>query len=154
MPVTAPVWLVTTFALSESLDPVRLPAFYIPVLVVIAAIAAINFLRHRRPRETHGRSTPAGSASGIAPIVTRLPLRLKSAAIHAVRAEDRYVRVHTAAGSDLVLMRLSDALDALHCKASKAHRSIVHGGWRATVTGSCRERGRLCLVLGGESVRK
>jgi DNA-binding LytR/AlgR family response regulator len=148
VPVTVLVWLVTAFALSESLDPARLPAFYIPVVVVIAAMAAISFLLQRRPRETHAQSTPGGSTSGIAPIVTRLPLRLKSAAIHAVQAEDHYIRVHTDAGSDLVLMRFADALDALQgIEGAQVHRSW----WvaRAAVTGACRERGRICLVLNG-----
>jgi DNA-binding LytR/AlgR family response regulator len=148
VPVTALVWLVTAFALSEPVNPARLPGFYLPVVVVMAAMAAINFLLHRRPRETHAEIAPGASATGSAPIIARLPFRLRSAEIHAVQAEDHYVRVHTAAGSDLVLMRFSDALDALQgLEGAQVHRSW----WvaRGAVNGSCREQGRICLVLSG-----
>jgi hypothetical protein len=147
LPMTAMVWLVTSWILSEPLDAARLPGFYLPVLVITAAMAAINLLIHRRPLETHAGIAAGGAEVQRAPIVARLPPRLRSADIQAIEAEDHYVRVHTTAGSDLVLMRFADALDELRgIEGAQVHRSW----WvaRGAVNGSCREHGRIYLVLG------
>lgn len=55
------------------------------------------------------------ASEGVAPALIRakLPPRLARARLVAVEAEDHYLRVRTAEGSALVLMRFSDALDAL-----------------------------------------
>jgi DNA-binding LytR/AlgR family response regulator len=127
-----------------------LPAFYLPVLVIAGAMVAINLLLQRRPPETHADDAPDGTAEGVqkAPILARLPFRLRSAELYAARAEDHYVRVHTSAGSDLVLMRFADALKELRgIEGAQVHRSW----WvaRGAVDGSCREEGKLHLVLRG-----
>lgn len=44
-------------------------------------------------------------------IIERLKPALRSAEIFALMAEDHYVRVYTSAGEDLILMRLSDAIN-------------------------------------------
>jgi hypothetical protein len=54
----------------------------------------------------------------------RLPMRLRSAELWAVEAEDHYLRVHTSKGSDLILMRFSDALRELRSvEGEHVHRS-------------------------------
>ena len=54
----------------------------------------------------------------------RLPVRLRSAEIWALQAEDHYLRVHTSLGSDLILMRLSDAIAELDgLDGAQTHRS-------------------------------
>jgi hypothetical protein len=150
VPITVAVWLVTMEALSEPLRFARLPAFWLPVLVIMAAMAAINLLIDRRPLKTHAEVVPGGGATGAqrAPIIARLRPRLRAADIHAAQAEDHYVHVFTSAGSDLVLMRFSDALDELRgIEGAQVHRSW----WvaRGAVNGSWREHGKLCLVLTG-----
>ena len=58
--------------------------------------------------------------------------------LHAVKAQDHYLRLHTSRGSDLILMRLVDALDELEGLAgARTHRSW----WVA------RESGRIILQL-------
>ncbi|MFX8624480.1 LytTR family DNA-binding domain-containing protein, partial [Acinetobacter baumannii] len=54
----------------------------------------------------------------------RLPLKLRGAEIYAVEAEDHYLRLHTSRGSDLILMRLSDAIVELEgLEGARTHRS-------------------------------
>ena len=58
------------------------------------------------------------------PFLDRLPLRLRGATIRAVQAEDHYLRLHTDRGSDLILMRLSDAVSELEgLEGARTHRS-------------------------------
>jgi DNA-binding LytR/AlgR family response regulator len=72
-------------------------------------------------------------------------MKLRGASIRAVQAEDHYLRIHTDRGSDLILMRLSDALDELEgLEGSQTHRSwwvardavreVARGDGRATLT--------------------
>lgn len=66
------------------------------------------------------------AVEGIAPeaIRSRLSPRLARARLIAVEAEDHYLRIRTDAGSELVLMRFGDALDALSaCDGFRTHRS-------------------------------
>ncbi len=53
---------------------------------------------------------PAASANSLAPF---LPLPLQRSPIHALQAEDHYVRVHTTDGQALIRMRLRDAVAML-----------------------------------------
>jgi DNA-binding LytR/AlgR family response regulator len=72
-------------------------------------------------------------------------MKLRGATIRAVQAEDHYLRIHTDRGSDLILMRLSDALDELEgLEGAQTHRSwwvardavrdVARGDGRATLT--------------------
>ena len=66
--------------------------------------------------------------------------------ILALQAEDHYVRVHTDKGSDLILMRLGDAVSEMgDTPGARSHRSW----WVAkkAVTGTRRENGRAWLQL-------
>ena len=77
-----------------------------------------------------------------------MPLKLRGAAIRAVQSEDHYLRIHTDRGSDLVLMRLSDALTELEgLEGAQTHRSW----WVAkdAVRGVTRGDGRATLTLEG-----
>jgi DNA-binding LytR/AlgR family response regulator len=142
LPLTLLAWLATAFALSLPLRAAHLPPLYLPVLVVVAAMVAINLLVQRRRLETHAEIAPARPA----PILARLPLKLRAATLYAVEAEDHYIRLHTSAGSDLVLLRFSDALAELQgIEGAQVHRSW----WvaRDAVSSSRRVDGRLVLVL-------
>ena len=57
-------------------------------------------------------------------IMERLKPALRRSAIYALSSEDHYVRVITAAGDDLILMRLSDAIkETAPLKGLQIHRS-------------------------------
>lgn len=78
----------------------------------------------------------------------RLPPHLRSALIHALQAEDHYLRIHTDAGTELILMRLSDAVPELEgVEGARTHRSW----WvaRAAIREVTRLDGRAELTLPG-----
>lgn len=142
-PVSLLVWFVTGLVFEGEAYPLHvLPLMVGPVLTVTAVMSAINvFLSKAQPVQTH--AAPAGSAPARFP--DRLPMKLRGAAIRAVQAEDHYLRIHTDRGSDLILMRLSDALEELEgLEGSQTHRSwwvakeavreVARGDGRATLT--------------------
>ncbi|HYD28601.1 LytTR family DNA-binding domain-containing protein [Brevundimonas sp.] len=145
-PVVVLVWLVTGLVFESEIYPVsRLVDFIGPVLVITVAISALNvFLGRPAPVQTH-----AGSASAApARFLDRLPPRLRGAALRAVQAEDHYLRLHTDRGSDLILMRLSDAVAELEgLEGARTHRSW----WvaRDAVRDVARSDGRASLTLEG-----
>ena len=78
----------------------------------------------------------------------RLPAKVKGAVIYAVSAEDHYLRLHTSKGSELILMRLSDAISELEgLEGAQTHRSW----WvaRDAVESTRRDGDRIVLVLKG-----
>ena len=142
-PVTLIVWFVTGMVFERESYPLAVLPFMLgPVLTITAVMSAINvFLSKAQPIQTH--AAPAGSAPARFP--DRLTMKLRGAAIRAVQAEDHYLRIHTDRGSDLILMRLSDALEELEgLEGSQTHRSwwvakdavrdVVRGDGRATLT--------------------
>jgi len=110
------------------------------VLMVTAAMITINVLVARQSRATT-------SASSSPPrFLDRLPAKLRGAELWGVEAEDHYLRLHTSLGQDLILMRLSDALDELEgIEGAQVHRSW----WvaRQAVTQAVRGDGRATLTL-------
>jgi len=79
-------------------------------------------------------------------LLDKLPVRLRSAPLLAMKAEDHYLRVRTGAGEALILMRLSDAVAA--CAALDGART--HRSWwvaRPAVTDAKKGDGRGVLSL-------
>ena len=79
-------------------------------------------------------------------LLDKLPPRLKRAPLLALQSEDHYLRVHTAAGDALILMRLSDAMTAVeNLDGRQTHRSW----WvaRDAVDAVSRGDGRAMLTL-------
>jgi len=91
-------------------------------------------------------SAPPASSPAAASFLDRIPPRLGRELL-ALEMEDHYVRVHTMAGSDLVLMRLRDAIAALSgIDGLQVHRSH----WVAATAVAAVERkpdGKLVLRL-------
>jgi len=113
-----------------------------PVLVVSAAMTALNYLADREPRQTHAAVTDAGPPA----FFERFPPRLRGAMLYAVEADDHYLRLHTSQGADLILMRLSDAIAELEgIEGAQTHRSW----WvaREGVEDARRFDGRAALTL-------
>lgn len=142
-PLSVFVWLATGLVFDGRIYPLYiLPQMILPVGLVTVVMSALNvFLSRARPVQTH--AARAGAAAARFP--DRLPPRLRGAAIRAVQAEDHYLRIHTDRGSDLILMRLSDALVELEgLEGSQTHRSwwvardavrdVSRGDGRATLT--------------------
>lgn len=145
-PLSVCVWLYTGLIFNRDLELAILPAYLTPVAVVTATLGTINvFLSRAQPLETHAAAAGAGSPPRF---LERMPLKLRGATLHAVESEDHYLRVHTDRGSDLILMRLSDAVAELEgLEGAQVHRSW----WvaRDAVIGARPGDGRATLSLKG-----
>jgi hypothetical protein len=120
------------------------------IWVVAIGITIVSTLIRRA---TEARAAPAstltpGPMAGQAgaPFMDRLPVRLRTAELWAVQSEDHYLRVHTSAGQEMILMRLADALKELAAvEGLQTHRSwwVAKQGLADISKGS----GKLVLTL-------
>ena len=113
------------------------------ITVVMSFVGAV--LRARRTATAAAPLAPPAGRS-VPALAQRLPVKLQDAAILALQGEDHYVRVHTDRGSDLILLRLSDAIAEMGpTPGARTHRSW----WvsKAAVASIRRDNGRIALVL-------
>lgn len=142
-PLTVLIWAITVMFSGRPWRVSDLMGFAGPVYLVSALMTALGHLLDR-PVETHAAPGQAAPPR----FLDRLPLKLKGSVIHAVESEDHYLRIHTDRGSDLILMRLSDAVAELEgLEGAQVHRSW----WVAkdAVIGARRGDGRATLELKG-----
>lgn len=153
--VTAPMSLLVNLVMAAlgqtmTLSCILETTFY--VFVISLMMSALGFVLSEGWDAAAAGANPAPGAEGAhkgaagATLLERLPPRLRSAKILAVASEDHYLRVYTEAGSELVLMRLSDAVRALEgLDGLQVHRSW----WvaRAAVADIARANGRMTLTL-------
>ncbi len=120
-PVSLLVWATGSIAFNDDVFELQaLGLDIVPVFTVSWCMCAINLLAQRQPVETH--THPADPAAPR--FLERLPPKLCGAELWAVEAEDHYLRLHTSQGTDLVLMRLSDAIIELDgIEGAQTHRS-------------------------------
>jgi hypothetical protein len=128
LPVTlvgAPIVL----ALQPPGPPLSLTSGYFIVLAMVLPLGTAYMMVERRLLGRPAPAAPAAPAPASTPqsappkLIARLPPRLGDEVL-ALQAEDHYVRVHTRRGSDLLLMRLSDAIDELEgLEGDRVHRS-------------------------------
>ena len=145
IPGTLLVWLYTSLFFRFGLEVASLPYFFGPVLVVSAAMTTLMMLT-RAGAVTH--AAPASAAPVTPRFFVRMPSKLKGGVLYAVQSEDHYLRLHTSKGSDLILMRLSDAITELDgVEGAQTHRSW----WVAkdAVESAKRDGDRVTLVLKG-----
>ena len=137
------VWGAVGFAFLGGPDLSFLPRYLgysFGMSVVMTALSWAIFGR-AATRATAPPAPPPG-----AKFLERLPFRLRDAQLYAVEAEDHYLRVRTSKGSELILMRLSDALAELEgVEGAQTHRSW----WvaKAGIADVRRTDGRTVLVL-------
>lgn len=144
VPITLLVWGYTRWLFGGG-TPSLFGLFW-SVLVISAAMTALMILVSRPGRVTH--AAPAGAPATSVRFIERLPAKLKGAALYAVSAEDHYLRLHTSKGSDLILMRLSDAIAELEgLEGAQTHRSW----WvaRDAVESARRDGDKMVLTLKG-----
>lgn len=127
--------------------PISLIELYVYVLLVTALVSAAPLwveLQARGLLDPPPAATP--SPAGRPPFFDRIPPHLTGDLL-ALEMEDHYLRVHTESGSDLILMRLRDAVAELAgADGVQAHRSF----WVAAAAVADAERtpdGRATLVL-------
>lgn len=138
-PLAVIVWVATTLFYGMDWELGRIIRLLPPVAMISIVMTAIGYMADRRPVETH--AGPAGSPPPR--FLERLPMKLKGAELYAVESQDHYLRLHTDRGSDLILMRLSDAVGELDgIEGAQTHRSwwvakdavveVARGDGRAT----------------------
>jgi hypothetical protein len=142
-----PAWAYVALLFGSS--PTRSLLFVLAASGLISgAVTAIMMLVNRPGPATHAAAAPAGAAPPPVRFLDRLPEKLRGGALYAVQAEDHYLRLHTSKGSDLILMRLSDAVAELEgIEGAQTHRSW----WVAkdAVAQVKRADGRVSLMLKG-----
>jgi hypothetical protein len=135
------VWSAVGFAFLGGPKLSNLPIYLGYSLLMAAAMSTLSWAVFRQ------RTAGAPGPPPLAPkFMERLPFRLREAALYAVEAEDHYLRVRTSKGSELILMRFSDALSELRgMDGAQTHRSW----WvaRAGVADVRRSDGRAVLAL-------
>ncbi|EDL49476.1 LytTR family DNA-binding domain-containing protein [Erythrobacter sp. SD-21] len=122
-------------------------AHYLNVLVVGAAVTVLFHVLDRRPPTDSRESATEDEVEPepVARFIERLPPALGTDLL-ALEMEDHYVRAHTALGSELVLLRLRDAVEELEAVEGLQ----VHRSWwvaRGAVDDIRREGRNVRLVL-------
>lgn len=123
-PVTLFIYALNAWMLGLPRRPWLLPQLAWQVLVVLLLLMSLRALAWRRIVETRTIIEPPLPDADRA-LRLRLSARRRVARLIAIEAEDHYVRVHTDAGSELVSMRFSEALEAL----SRADGFRLHRSW-------------------------
>ena len=136
-----------------SIRPGNLGLLYLYVLVIATAMTLLGYTLSRAfnaagPDFVHR----VDDRDAVAAFLERLPVKYRTGELWAVSSEDHYCRVHTSLGSELVLLRLSDAERELQ----SVDGLRVHRSWwvsRSGVKSARRERTKVFLTLkSGEDV--
>ncbi|MEM1146541.1 MAG: LytTR family DNA-binding domain-containing protein [Pseudomonadota bacterium] len=125
-------WDLTLFVIQYS---------YVLVISLIVTTAA-----YIRDVLTTQKAADADVTDPIKGFLERLPVKYRTADLHAISSEDHYLRIHTSLGDELILMRLADAVREL----SAADGLQVHRSWWVAKNGITDEKrvdGRSLLVL-------
>ncbi|MDP1616265.1 LytTR family DNA-binding domain-containing protein [Phenylobacterium sp.] len=144
-PFTGLVWAVTWLVFGHQISWRGLPYLFGSVFSLALAMTVLNTLVESR-RQALRRLGAAEAPPRPVRFLERLPPRLRGADLHAIEAEDHYLRLHTSKGQDLILMRLGDAVDELEgLEGAQVHRSW----WvaRAAIADVRRGDGRAILTL-------
>ncbi len=142
--ISVPVTFV--LMLFFTIDPWSLTDFliqYTYVLVISLIVTTAAFVKDTLEQRSE---TPTSETNPIETFLERLPVKYRTAELHAISSEDHYLRVHTNLGEELILMRLADAVREL----SGADGLQVHRSWwvsKSGITDEKRVDGRSLLVL-------
>lgn len=144
LPVTLSLILIDlSFGARISLSFVLIRYLYVLAVCLVLVIGGyILALAQQAPPRPAGETSPDASEDFLA----RLPVKYRTAELWAVSSEDHYLRVHTSAGEELILMRLADAVREL----GGADGLQVHRSWwiaRAGIRDTRRDNGKLSLIL-------
>ena len=117
---------------------------FVYVLIISLIISTGMYVAHLIETANEPGETPDGDA--FERFMERLPIKYRTAELHAISSEDHYLRVHTSLGEELILMRLADAVREL----AGADGLQVHRSWWVSKQGVQDEKrvdGRSLLVL-------
>lgn len=117
---------------------------YVYVLIISLIISAGMYVASTY--QTGGQREQNDDRDPVATFMDRLPVKFRTAELHAISSEDHYLRVHTSLGEEMILMRLADAVREL----AGADGLQVHRSWWIAKSGVQDEKrvdGRSLLVL-------
>ena len=133
VPGTAFVIALNKVFRPEHMDIILFPKLWAQVAIMGVLIAGLDMLLGNRVRVKHDEkpikeTTEAEPSVPVqlkpARLFQRLPVRLREAQIISMSMQDHYVEVTTTNGSEMLLMRLSDAMDLLdNIAGAQTHRS-------------------------------
>ena len=123
-PVTLYIYALNALILDLPRRWWLLPQLAWQVLVVMLLLMTLRALLRRRVVETRTVVVPP-LPEAERDFRLRLSAKRRAARLIAVEADDHYVRVHTDAGSELVTMRFSEAVEEL----SRAYGYRLHRSW-------------------------
>jgi hypothetical protein len=146
--VSAPITigLIILESIDGSLLPVEWWFGQYGYVIVVSALLTTGAWAVDRLMQKPLAPPPAAPGAGPPAFTERLPVRLRSAELYAIESEDHYLRVHTSAGQELILMRLADAVRELAgVEGLQTHRSwwVARQGLADVVKGD----GKLLLKL-------
>jgi hypothetical protein len=143
------VWLWTPFVFGpNAVRPGPILVFYVWVVSILMGVVGHIYGEYRE-RQALAAAPPVMESATVAKPATlgqRLKPGLRNATILALEADDHYVRIHTEQGSELILIRLADAIAEMgDVEGARTHRSW----WvaRAAVKDARRAEGRATLTL-------
>lgn len=115
--------LVFGFLLSQisltGINSILLSLFY--VCLISLAICSIGVILRK---QIVFQTTQLEENPELPRLLEKLPIRLNNSKIFALNSEDHYVHIHTSKGTEMTLMRLSDAVrDSQPLDGLKVHRS-------------------------------
>ena len=142
--ISIPVTL--TLMLFFSLDPWSLSRFFVQYAYVLVISLIVTTGAYVRESMISKAATPETNDNPVATFLERLPVKFRTADLHAISSEDHYLRVHTSLGEEMILMRLADAVRELN----GADGLQVHRSWwvaKSGVTDEKRVDGRSLLIL-------
>lgn len=139
--------VVAAFAvLIDAVIPIRYwPGLFVGVFIISAFMTGVGYLMDRafNPSALEALDT---SSDAVEKFLDRLGPKYRGAQLHAISSEDHYLRIHTDKGSELILMRLADAVRELEGAGGvQSHRS-----WWVSVDAVrdvTRTNGRMILRL-------
>ncbi|MGZ5182027.1 MAG: LytTR family DNA-binding domain-containing protein [Ramlibacter sp.] len=147
LPTTfAVAWAESLLRLGHAVPLAVMPRVYgcVALIQLLMLLVQVRLHAPLAPRIAPAPAEP-GTAPQPAPFLARIPPHLGQQLL-ALQAEDHYLRVITASGSDLILMRMADALRELDAQPGlQVHRSwwVAH----EAVSGVRRDGGKTMLVL-------
>ncbi len=144
LPVTLALYGLAAVLNADPGSPADLARTFFFVVVISSFVSAVAYVVDRltEPRGPAAEAPPRASHA----LLEKLPVRLRTAEIFALEAEDHYLRVRTSRGDALILMRLTDAAAA--CASLDGART--HRSWwvaRTAVVDAKKADGRGVLTL-------
>ena len=144
VPITA--GLIVLESVDGTLLPVEWWLTQYGYVIILSALLTTGAWAIERLAQKPLAPPPALPGAGPPAFIERLPIRLRTAELYAIESEDHYLRVHTSAGQELILLRLADAVRELAgVEGLQTHRSwwVAKQGLADVVKGD----GKLVLKL-------